>query len=234
MSRTGLTKEQELILLRDLKRERVSTRKGGHGKALSYVEAWDIKRTLIRVFGFGGFSAEVTDNVFRWETMTIKTVTEKRDGKEVEVEREIWEVAYQATVRLSVPSLDCVYSESAVGSAIGSRAEAHDNAIKNAASDALKRAAIYLGTQFGLSLYNNGAIEDVVQRTLVGPISQSAQDQTDRLLYWRKEIHDAPDREELARLWTRVLDEGLGDIPYEGSRTLLEDVNECIAYFKES
>jgi hypothetical protein len=39
-------------------------------------------------------------------------------------------------------------------------------AIKTAESDALKRAAINLGTQFGLSLYNNGATADVIGKTL--------------------------------------------------------------------
>jgi hypothetical protein len=39
-------------------------------------------------------------------------------------------------------------------------------AIKTAESDALKRAAINLGTQFGLSLYNNGSLRDVVVQTL--------------------------------------------------------------------
>jgi hypothetical protein len=39
-------------------------------------------------------------------------------------------------------------------------------AVKTAESDALKRCAVNLGTQFGLSLYQNGATVDVVQRTL--------------------------------------------------------------------
>ena len=41
-------------------------------------------------------------------------------------------------------------------------------AVKTAESDALKRAAINLGTQFGLSLYNNGSLKDVVGATLEG------------------------------------------------------------------
>ena len=39
-------------------------------------------------------------------------------------------------------------------------------AVKTAESDALKRAAINLGTQFGLSLYADGATRDVVGKTL--------------------------------------------------------------------
>ena len=39
-------------------------------------------------------------------------------------------------------------------------------AVKTAESDAFKRAAINLGDQFGLSLYNNGSLKPVVGRTL--------------------------------------------------------------------
>jgi hypothetical protein len=42
-------------------------------------------------------------------------------------------------------------------------------AIKTAESDALKRAAINIGDQFGLSLYNNGSTTPVVVKTLVAP-----------------------------------------------------------------
>ena len=42
-------------------------------------------------------------------------------------------------------------------------------AVKTAESDALKRAAINLGTQFGLSLYDNGSRADVVGHTLAAP-----------------------------------------------------------------
>ena len=50
-----------------------------------------------------------------------------------------------------------------------SRGDAHDNAVKTAESQALKRMAINMGTQFGLSLYRDGQIEDVVRLTLVRP-----------------------------------------------------------------
>lgn len=66
-----------------------------------------------------------------------------------------------------------VYSEAAVGSATGGAessgiGDLHDNAIKSAASDALKRCAINLGTQFGLSLYDNGSTREIIKKVLVG------------------------------------------------------------------
>lgn len=144
---------QREYLLRPLAQDRVAKRSQA-GRSLSYVEVWDIKRTLIRVFGFGGWSWTVTTAELAFED----TVAGKSGG-------ENWNVGYKVIGTLTVG--DAQYAEAAVGSAtLPSRGDAHDMAIKTAESDALKRAAINLGTQFGLSLYNDGALNDVVGRTL--------------------------------------------------------------------
>ena len=88
-----------------------------------------------------------------------------------------WDVGYKVVLRLTIHDItgrDATYTEAAVGAAhLPQRGEAHDMAIKTAESDALKRAAINLGTQFGLSLYNNGSLRDVVIKTLVAPEAPS-------------------------------------------------------------
>jgi recombination DNA repair RAD52 pathway protein len=124
------------------------------GRNLSYLEAWDVKAHLIRIFGFGGWS---------WDVLAAEQAFEsEKDGK--------WNVGYRVVGRLMIPNLDCTYTEAAVGSAtLPQRGEAHDMAVKTAESDAIKRAAINLGTQFGLSLYNNGDLKDVVKATLIVP-----------------------------------------------------------------
>jgi DNA recombination protein Rad52 len=138
-------------LLKPLNPVRVAKRSGG-GRQLSYLEAWDVKAHLNRIFGFLNWSADVQDSVLAFEEQNEK-------GQ--------WNVGYKVTLRLSVEQ--ATYTESAVGfSTLPSRGEAHDMAIKTAESDALKRAAINMGTQFGLSLYNNGATADVVGKTLDG------------------------------------------------------------------
>lgn len=143
-------------LLKPLNSIRIAKRSGGGGKQLSYLEAWDVKAHLIRIFGFGGFSADVLSADLAFEEQTDK-------GN--------WSVGYKVLLRLHIHDLDATYTEAAVGSAmLPSRGEAHDMAVKTAESDALKRAAINLGTQFGLSLYDNGATKDVVGRTLNAPI----------------------------------------------------------------
>jgi recombination DNA repair RAD52 pathway protein len=155
-----ITKAQHEQLLKPLNESRVAKRQQS-GRAFSYLEAWDVKAHLIRVFGFLGWSADVIES-----SLVFEEKNEKGN----------WDVAYKVMLRLRIHSGedvmfgDTTYTEAAVGSAsLPRRGDAHDMAIKTAESDALKRAAINLGTQFGLSLYNNGSLQDVVVRTLVEP-----------------------------------------------------------------
>lgn len=146
-----LNQKQYEQLLKPLNESRVAKR-GQAGRQLSYLEAWDVKAHLIRIFGFGGWS---------WEVLNAELAFEDKN------EKGQWNVGYRVIGCLRIESLYCVYTEAAVGSAtLPQRGEAHDMAIKTAESDALKRAAINLGTQFGLSLYNNGSLRDVVVKTL--------------------------------------------------------------------
>lgn len=132
---------------------RVLRRQQG-GANLSYLAAWDIKAMLIRVFGIGGFSVDVVD-------AGIIDI-DKISDSEVKV-------AAMCTVRLTIPQLGCTYTETAIAGQKGRTVgDVADFAIKTAESDALKRAAIYLGTQFGLSLYDNGSTAEVV-RLIVAP-----------------------------------------------------------------
>lgn len=148
-----LNEKQYDQLLKPINPNRVSKRTGGGGKQLSYVSVWDVKAHLTRIFGFGGWSWEVTDTAFVFE-------------EKVEDNEKMWVVAYKALGTLSIHSLNVKFAEAAVGVSRGSRGDAHDNAIKNAESDAIKRAAINLGDQFGLSLYANGSTKAIIQTTL--------------------------------------------------------------------
>lgn len=151
-----LNDQQYAQLLRPLNQSRVSQRSQA-GRSLSYLEAWDVKAHLIRIFGFGNWS---------WEVLSADLAFEEKN------EKGQWNVGYKVIGQLRVPSNGnnlgvAYYTEAAVGSAtLPQRGEAHDMAVKTAESDALKRAAINLGTQFGLSLYKNGTLQDVVGTTL--------------------------------------------------------------------
>lgn len=145
--------------------DRVKTRTVD-GRGQSYVEAWEIKAALIRLFGYGGWSGEVL------ESRILEVREDGRQGTKSDGSMKAPQVNAYALYRLTIFGIgpngqDAVYTESSVGSNSGQDIGATmDNAIKTAASDALKRCAINLGTQFGLSLYANGSRGDVVRRVL--------------------------------------------------------------------
>ena len=159
MAEGKFTKEQVAQLMRAISPARVATRsQPGSNRQMSYVEAWDIKATLIRIFGFGNFSAEVVES----KILALDEVPQARNPEKMN-----WRAVAQATVRLTIHLTGAVYTETAVSAqAVPDIGEAADFAMKTAESDALKRAATYLGTQFGLSLYDNGTKQDVVRVVL--------------------------------------------------------------------
>lgn len=157
-----LTQEQHDQLMKPLHPSRVAKRSGGGGKQLSYLEAWDVRAHLIRMFDFGGWSFDV---------LSCDLAYEDQVGNN-------WAVGYKVIGRLTIHGIgkngeDVTYTEAAVGPAqLPQRGEAHDMAAKTGESDALKRAAMNLGTQFGLSLYDDGRTTDVVKGVVgrSGPI----------------------------------------------------------------
>lgn len=155
----ALSATQIRALMGPLSSSRVSTRSQG-GRQLSYVEAWDIRATLIRLFGFGGFDVETIES----DMVRAQSRPHPNDNA-----RLIWDVAFKCVVRLTVHATGAVYTEAACSMQSNPDfGEAADFACKTAESDALKRAAVNMGTQFGLSLYNDGDRRDVV-RVLVEP-----------------------------------------------------------------
>lgn len=161
----SITAEQFTALMGPLRDSRVSTRSQG-GKSLSYVEAWDIKAHLTRIFGFGNWDSEVLE----YHHAADRSYP-SQDGN-----KEMVEVVYNCRVQLTIRDPQgrhlCRHSEAAAGSASGPISmlgDHHDNALKSAESDALKRCAINLGTQFGLSLYKDGSKSDVIKKVIVVP-----------------------------------------------------------------
>ena len=136
--------ETTAALSAPLARSRVKSRKQGSAQ-VSYLEAWDIMDALNSIFGFGLWSSEERD---------IKCVHEAQN------EKNGWDVSYIATVRLTVEGDGedgfCYYDGTGSGHGRNQRyvGDAHESAIKEATTDALKRASIHLGNQFGLALYD--------------------------------------------------------------------------------
>lgn len=165
-----LTPEQYTQLTSGLDPNRV----GRNQQGFSHLEAWDVRRWLIRIFGFGNVDIE---------TKTLDLVREiehqprrRRDANGVEYGDLYtpWTVVYRAQVRLTIWDQfggHVVFEDGACGDSTNQPAlgDAHDNAAKTALSQALKRCAVNFGDQFGLSLYNNGSTTPVVVRSLVAP-----------------------------------------------------------------
>lgn len=110
------------------------------GKYGEYVDGLHVIREANRIFGFDGWSYEVTrlEMVSRSEAMNGNI-----------------RVGYLCAVKVSV---DGVYRE---GTAVGNgaakpdnEADAHESAVKEAETDALKRALRSFGNTFGLALYD--------------------------------------------------------------------------------
>ena len=152
----SLTREQVDALLQPIAGARVSKKDNQ-----SHVEAYDIRRRLTNIFGFGGWGEDSSTELI-YETFDGITV-----GRD---EKPGVEVGYKARCVLTVYGIgpagrDAVFAEEAFGGqrmGVKSRGDCHDFAVKTAESQAFKRAAVNLGDQFGLSLYNGGSLAPLV------------------------------------------------------------------------
>jgi DNA repair and recombination protein RAD52 len=113
------------------------------GSKLSYIEGWHAIAEANRIFGFGAWTRE---------TVEIKCVTE-RERKIGKAQRDGWSVSYIARVRVVVSGV----IREGVGAGHGIDVDlglAHESAIKEAETDAMKRALMTFGNPFGLALYD--------------------------------------------------------------------------------
>ncbi|MEU2106442.1 Rad52/Rad22 family DNA repair protein [Nocardia sp. NPDC019255] len=170
-----LTARQVEQLLRPIHRDRVLRDAKGH----AHVSQQDILAHLIRVFGFCNYDIDVLNVGMVFEESYEKQKKDK-EGQSYGDPFTAWDVCYRAMVRLTVKDPDgnelCHYENGSTATAQGQphRGDAHDLAYKSAISLSVKRAAIPLGDQFGLSLYNRGQMSALVMGTLVVPDPDSA------------------------------------------------------------
>jgi len=131
---------QTKLLAGKLSEKVVKTRKQD-GRLLSYIEGWHVIAEANRIFGFDG-----------WDRETVETQCIWQDAK-----REAKSCAYVARVRIRVRAGDWVISRDGSGTGHGtgpSLGEAHESALKEAETDATKRALATFGNLFGLALYD--------------------------------------------------------------------------------
>jgi DNA recombination protein Rad52 len=131
---------QVRLLSTKLNEKVVRTRQLG-GKTLSYIEGWHVIAEANRIFGFDGWDRETVAAECIWQ----------------EPKREPKVCAYAVRVRIRVRAGDTMICRegSGVGHGTGGTlGEAHESALKEAETDAMKRAFATFGNQFGLALYD--------------------------------------------------------------------------------
>ena len=137
---TGLREDQIKALNGKLKAAHVKTREE-NGQELSYIEGWFTIAEANRIFGFDGWNRETVDSVCVWQGRTgVRRVC-----------------YYTAKVRVSVQTDGRTITREGSGFGGGSGdnpGEAHEVAIKEAETDAMKRAFMTFGNRFGLALYD--------------------------------------------------------------------------------
>jgi hypothetical protein len=143
----GFSPEQLAALAAPLDRANVRQREQGRGK-VAYVEGWVAIAEANRIFGFDGWQRQ---------TIAVRCVSqaERPIGRD---QKPGWGVTYTARVRVTVtaggrPPL--IREGSGAGHGIDvDLGQAHESALKEAETDAMKRALMTFGNPFGLALYD--------------------------------------------------------------------------------
>jgi len=140
------TDEQKAALSAPLDKANVKSRSQA-GRELSYVEAWHAIAEANRIFGFDCWNRETTE---------LRLLGEPR------LTGDKYRVGYMAKVRISVVTFNgedggatIIREGCGFGSGIDKDPDqAHESALKEAESDAMKRALMTFGNPFGLALYD--------------------------------------------------------------------------------
>lgn len=137
----SFTDKQTEMLNKPLSTEHIKTRSQS-GLNLSYIEGWHAINEANRIFGFGGWSRETVE-IYKVSEFQCK-LKNGNDG---------YNVSYVSKVRITVGNI--VREGCGFGSGINpDLGQAHESALKEAETDATKRALSTFGNQFGLALYD--------------------------------------------------------------------------------
>ena len=174
------------------------------GQTLSYIEGWYAIAEANRVFGFDGWDRE---------TVSLRCVWEgPRQGRPI--------CAYIAQVRIRVRAGETLICRDGHGSGMGSGStpgEAHEAAVKEAETDATKRALVTFGNPFGLCLYDReqkqvrrrrkaqGLVPSMEWplRSATGEVIKSFGDPAQLCSALRKALEGCTAAADLTELWTQ-------------------------------
>jgi DNA repair and recombination protein RAD52 len=155
------TEAQNKALAAPLDRNHVAQRQQGGGQ-VSYIEAWHAIAEANRIFGFDGWTRE--------------TIDLRQLGEPYEVNGKV-RVNYSARVRVTVGGVvreGCGFGQG-IDKDVG---QAHESGLKEAETDAMKRALMTFGNPFGLALYDKSQanVGTPPQELPTGPINDATRD----------------------------------------------------------
>lgn len=172
-------------LEKPLDRAHVAKREKG-GQQLSYVEGWHVIAEANRIFGFDGWTRELVDLIENTQPTT------NAKGNFI--------VSFRAKVRISVGGV--VREGTGFGSGIARDIhDAYESAVKEAETDAMKRAFMTFGNPFGLALYDKSQanVADAPSHALEALRANiPATTKADAREWWEKQkpaLNDLPDSE---------------------------------------
>lgn len=164
----------------------VRKREGAGRKTLDYLEGWFVISEANRIFGFNGWSR--------------KTVRLEHIGT-IENDKKKKHVAYRATVLVTVEGVE--REGSGYGDGIdANEMKAHELAIKESETDAMKRAFMTFGNPFGLALYDkhrNGVIDQESPKELFfQSITKTIENENDsaKLIEWWNSLEQKQQRKD--------------------------------------
>ena len=156
-SPAGFSSRQIALLSAPLDRANVRQREQGRSR-VSYLEGWQVIAEANRIFGFDG-----------WERSTLISRCVAEHERPVGRERKSgWGITYIARVRITITAGNRTLIREGSGAGHGidmDQGLAHESALKEAETDATKRALMTFGNPFGLALY------DKQQRQVSGAIA---------------------------------------------------------------
>ena len=152
MASSLFSSEQCAALAAPLDRAKVRSREQGRS-TVSYLEGWQVIAEANRIFGFDGWQRQTVQ--LRCVAERERTIGSRGNGQPP---RSGWGVTYTARVRITIgqPGSGWLIREGC-GAGHGIDADlgqAHESALKEAETDAMKRALMTFGNPFGLALYD--------------------------------------------------------------------------------
>ena len=178
-----------------LDRALVSSREQGRSK-VNYLQSWVVISEANRIFGFDGWQRQTLFS--RCIAQAERLIGARGTGRE---QKSGWGVTYIARVRITVSAgIHGLLIREGTGAGHGIDTDlglAHESAIKEAETDAMKRALMTFGNPFGLALY------DKSQRQVSGngqqPIQRNGQDPARSQASHRPDTYAAPSRRSSAQ-----------------------------------